>query len=235
MSAETATPERLPASARVFARVLARDLRLELRGREALNAMLFYALLIIVIFSFAFEAQSELTIHAGGGLLWVAFLFAGLVALDRAFLREIPEACLTGLRLSPAARPAVLGGKMVSSFLLMTGIELLLLPLFAIFFNVPPGARWGAVIGVLLAGTWALASTGTFFSAMSVHTRYRALLLPLLLLPLAIPAVIAMVQSTQIFLNGGSGAGYWIELLLGFDVIFTCLGLLLADVVLEVG
>ncbi len=240
MSAPLSTASRAAAAERpapkfwrVLARVVYRDLKLELRSREALQAMVFYALLIIVIFSFAFDAGQELTSHVGGALLWVAFLFAGLVALDRVFLRELPEASLLGFQISPASRTALLAGKFASSFLLMTAVELLLLPLFAIFFNPPPEARWGAIVLVLLAGTWALAASGTYFSALSLHTRYRTLLLPLLLLPLAIPAIVSMVQATQHLLDGRGMVGYWLRLLIGFDILYTTLGLVLADAVMQ--
>lgn len=230
---KTPAPNVRPNFFRVLVGVVARDLRLELRSREALQAMLFYALLIIVIFSFAFQAGGELTARVGGALLWVAFLFAGLVALDRAFQREMPEACLLGFQISPASRTALLAGKFIASFLLMSAIELLLLPLFAIFFNPPPEARWGAIVLVLLAGTWALAASGVYFSALSLHTRYRALLLPLLLLPLVIPALMAMVQATQHLLDGTGEVGYWVRLLVAFDILYTALGLLLAGAVMQ--
>lgn len=221
-------------AARVFFAVLGRDLRLEWRERDAANAMLFYALLVIVIFSFAFADQAALTARIGGGLLWVAFLFAGMLALDRAFAREAPGDCLTGLCVSPASRAAILGGKCAASFVLMLAVECVLLPLFAVIFNPPAATRWAGVILVALLGTWALAATGTYFSALGARARQRALLLPLLLLPVAIPALIAMVQATEVYLNGPGSAGFWLELLLGYDVIFTALGVLLADVVLEV-
>ena len=222
------------ADSRIAGATFARDLRLELRTRESLNAMLFYALLVVVIFSFAFESEAELTARVGGGLLWVAFLFAGLVALDRAFVRELPGDSLTGLLLSPAPRAALMAGKFASSFILMLAIEMVLLPLFAVLFNVSPAVHWSGIVLTVVLGTWALAVTGTYFSAMSIHTRHRALLLPLLLLPVVIPAVISMVQATQVFLGRSGVADYWWKLLFGFDVVFTTLGLLLADIVLDV-
>lgn len=219
---------------RIFVAVLRRDLQIELRTREALLAMGFYALLVIVVFSFAFSADASLTARAGGGLLWVAFLFSALVALDRAFLRETAEGTLSGLETSPAPAAAILGGKFASSFLLMLAMELVLLPLFAILFNAPQATRWSGVLLTMVLGTWALAANGTYFSAMSVHTRQRGLLLPLLLLPVSIPAVLAMVQATQVYLAASGMANYWLRLLAGYDVIFTALGLALADVVLAV-
>lgn len=223
-----------PSALAVFAATWRRDLRIEWRERQALNAMLFYALLVIVIFSFAFEAQAALTARVGGGLLWVAFLFAGLLALDRAFGRETAGDCLTGLAISPASRAAALAGKFSAAFVLMLAIEGVILPLFTILFNAPPGVRWGGILLTAVLGTWALAATGTYFSALGAHARQRTLLLPLLLLPVAIPAVIAMVQATQLYLNAQGGAAFWLQLLAAYDAIFTALGVLLADVVLEV-
>jgi heme exporter protein B len=219
---------------RIFSAVLRRDLRIELRTREALLAMGFYALLVIVIFSFAFSADASLTLRAGGALLWVAFLFASMVALDRAFLRESAEGTLTGLQTSPASGAAILAGKFGSSFVLILAMEAVLLPLFAVLFNAPVHTQWFGIIATTLLGTWALAANGTYFSAMSVHTRQRGLLLPLLLLPISIPAILAMVQATQVYLSGAGMANYWLRLLFGYDVIFTVLGLALADLVLEV-
>ncbi|MGH9465728.1 MAG: heme exporter protein CcmB [Terriglobales bacterium] len=219
---------------RIAAAVFTRDLRIELRTREALLAMGFYALLVIVIFSFAFNADAALTLRAGGSLLWVAFLFAALVALDRAFLREAGEDSLLGLQITPASRSAILAGKFLSSFLLITALEVILLPLFAVLFDAPAGAHWGGIIATAVLGTWALAANGTYFSAMSAHARQRGLLLPLLLLPISIPAILAMVQATQTYLSGAGVANYWLQLLAGYDVIFSCLGLLLADMVLEI-
>lgn len=216
----------------VLLAVMQRDLRIELRTREALLAMAFYALLVIVIFSFAFSADAELTLRAGGGLLWVAFLFAALVALDRAFLRESGEGALQGLQTSPAPASAILAGKFISSFLLILAVEIVVLPLFAILFNAPAAANWWGILATTLLGTWALAANGTYFSAMSLHARQRGLLLPLLLLPVSIPAILAMVQATQVYLAGSGMANYWLRLLFGYDLIFTALGLALAEMVL---
>jgi heme exporter protein B len=225
-------------SVRIFGAFVLRDLRLELRSRDAFNAMLFYALLIIVIFSFAFEAGMDLPTRSranvAGGLLWVAFLFAGIISLDRAFLREQPESCLTGIKMSPASRSAAISGKFASSFILMLLVEAVLLPLFAVLFNTPATAHWGWIGLTVVLGTWALAATGTYFSAVSTHTRSRTLLLPLLLLPVSIPAIIATVQATQVLLLGQGVANYWLKILVGYDIVFTALGLLLADVVFDV-
>jgi heme exporter protein B len=216
----------------VFAATLRRDLRIELRARDAINAMVFYAVLVIVIFSFAFDPQDVRPLL--GGVLWLAFLFSGLVSLDRAFLREIPEGVLAGIRLSPASRAALIAGKCSSSFVFILAIECILLPLFAAFFNVPRTAHWGWISITILLGTWAIAINGGYFSAMSTQTRNRALMLPLLLLPVSLPAILAMVEATQAYISGTAGLGFALKLLFGYDVIFTTLALALADIVLEV-
>lgn len=218
---------------RILLAVVGRDLRIELRTREALLAMGFYALLVMVIFSFAFSADAALTLRAGGGLLWVAFLFAALVALDRAFLREAPEGALVGLQTSPAPRAALLAGKFAASFVVILALEAVLLPLFAVLFNAPRHTAWGGIVLTTVLGTWALAANGTYFSALSVHARQRGLLLPLLLLPVSIPAILAMVEATQVFLGGVGMANYWLQLLAGYDIVFTALGLMLADIAFE--
>ena len=110
----------------------------------------------------------------------------------------------------------------------------MLLPLFAILFNAPHAANWSGIAATTVLGTWALAANGTYFSAMSVHARQRGLLLPLLLLPVSIPAILAMVQATQVYLSGSGVANYWLKLLTGYDIIFTALGWLLADIVIDV-
>lgn len=221
-------------SLKIAAAVAARDLRIELRTREALLAMGFYALLVIVVFSFAFNADAALTLRAGGALLWIAFLFAALVALDRAFLRESGEASLMGLQISPASRSAILAGKFFASLGVILALEVILVPLFAILFNAPPRTEWWGIAATCVLGTWALAANGTYFSAMSAHSRQRGLLLPLLLLPISIPAILAMVEATQVSLAGSGVANYWLKLLTGYDIVFSCLGLLLADTVLEI-
>src|SRR6266446_6969693 len=152
---------------------LAKDIRLEWRSKDALNAMLFFSLLVVVIFMFSFDPLAEESRHIVGGLVWVAFLFAVLVAL-------------------------------------MT-------PLFVIFYNLRVlGPAW-QLIPVALLGTWALVVNGTFFAAMSLRTRSRELMLPLLLFPISIPAVVCMVAATTNILTGENSAHFYLVFLLTYD------------------
>jgi len=214
-----------------------RDLRSELRGKEAINASVSFALVILLIFSFAFEPTAEETRAISGGLLWIAFAFAGALILNRGFARETPNDCLDVLVASPAPGWAIFLGKALASFVLLWGVELLCLPVFGIFY----GVRWWRALGplllVLLLGTWAMTVLGATFSALTVNIRLRELMLPLLLYPALAPALMASMELTTALLAGEPLQGNniaWLKLLIGYDVIFTALALALIDFVLVV-
>jgi heme exporter protein B len=218
---------------RVTIRIAAKDLLSEARTRDAFNAMLFFALLVIVLFSFSFQPTTDAERRMAGGLLWVAFLFAGLIVLDRSFLRERINECLDALRLSPAPPSAIFLGKCVANFLFVLGAEGVVLPLFLIFFDLSiRGAAEGAVL-VLLLGTWALVVNGTFFAAMTAHLRSREVMLPLVLVPISVPALIAVVEASASLLLGEDPIGAWLQMLAGFDLIYTTLSLVLFKTILE--
>jgi heme exporter protein B len=206
---------------------LAKDIRLEWRTKDALNSMLFFSLLVVVIFSFSFDPLAEESRHIVGGLIWVAFLFASVVALNQTWARELRNHVLDAYRVSPAPANALFLAKSIGNFLFVSVLECVMTPLFVIFYNLHVlGPAW-QLIPVAVLGTWALVVNGTFFAAMSLRTRNRELMLPLLLFPISIPAVIAMVESTSVLLTGDGTARFWIVLLLTYDVVFTtaCLGL----------
>jgi heme exporter protein B len=206
---------------------LAKDIRLEWRTKDALNSMLFFSLLVVVIFSFSFDPLAEESRHIVGGLIWVAFLFASVVALNQTWARELRNQVLDAYRVSPAPANALFLAKSIGNFLFVSVLECVMTPLFVIFYNLRVlGPAW-QLIPVAVLGTWALVVNGTFFAAMSLRTRNRELMLPLLLFPISIPAVIAMVESTTVLLTGDGTARFWIVLLLTYDMVFTtaCLGL----------
>src|SRR5277367_5067245 len=180
---------------------LAKDLRLEWRSKDAINSMLFFALLIVVIFSFSFDPLAEESRRIAGGLIWVAFLFAAVTALSQTWARELRNQVLDAYRISPAPANALFLAKALGNFILVSLLEALMAPLFVIFYNLRVlGPAW-QLIPVALLGTWALVVNGTFFAAMSVRTRSRELRLPLLLFPVSIPAVIRMVAATTSILT----------------------------------
>ncbi len=212
---------------------LAKDIRLEWRSKDAINAMLFFSLLVVVIFSFAFDPTAEESRKIAGGLIWVAFLFAAIVALNQTWARELRNQVLDAYRVSPAPATPLFIAKALGNFLFVGVLEFLMAPLFVMFYKLRPlGAAW-ELLPVAALGTWALVVNGTFFAAMSLRTRAREIMLPLLLFPLALPALLAMVNATTSILTGEDSPTFWIALLVAYDVVFTTACLLLFETVLE--
>ena len=212
---------------------LAKDIRLEWRSKDAINAMLFFALLVVVIFSFSFDPTAEESRRIAGGLVWVAFLFAAIVALNQTWARELRNQVLDAYRVSPAPANPLFLSKALGNFIFVCGLEALMTPLFIIFYKLRPlGPGW-ELIPIALLGTWALVVNGTFFAAISIRTRAREIMLPLLLFPLSIPALLGMVNATTAILTGEESVRFWMALLLAYDVVFTTACLLLFETVLH--
>jgi len=215
------------------AHIVMKDLVSEARTRELTNAMLFFALLVLVLFSFSFQPASDEERRVAAGVLWIAFLFAGVSVLDRSFWRERVNECLDAWRLTPASASALFLGKCVANALFLLLAEVILVPLFLVFFDLSIGGDVGTWALVIVLGTWALVVNGTFFAAMTTHLRSRELMLPLLLLPISVPALIAVVEATAAVLLGEGALRVWIQVLAAFDLIYTTLALLLFETVLE--
>ncbi len=212
---------------------LAKDFRLEWRSKDALNSMLFFALLVIVIFSFSFEPTAEESRMIAGGLIWVGILFAAVVALNQTWTRELRNQVLDGYRVSPAPAVSLFIAKVLGNFIFVTVLEIPMALLFIVFYNLRSiGPPWQLVI-VALLGTWALVVNGTFFAALSLRTRAREVMLPLILFPISIPAMIAMTETTRIILLGGDQPWGGIKLLAIYDVVFTTVCLALFETVLN--
>jgi heme exporter protein B len=212
---------------------LAKDLRLEWRSKDAINSMLFFALLVVVVFSFSFDPNAEESRQIAGGLVWVAFLFAAVVALNQTWARELRNQVLDAFRVSPAPANSLFLAKALGNFIFVCVLEALMTPLFVVFYKLRAlGPAW-QLIPVAVLGTWALVVNGTFFAAMSIRTRSREIMLPLLLFPISIPAILAMVNATTAILTGELSAGFWLVLLATYDVVFTIACLLLFETVLH--
>ncbi len=212
---------------------LAKDLRLEWRSKDAINAMLFFSLLVVVIFSFAFDPTAEESRRIAGGLVWVAFLFAAVVALNQTWARELRNQVLDAYRVSPAPANPLFLAKACGNFLFVSVLEALMTPLFIMFYKLRPlGPAW-QLLPIAVLGTWALVVNGTFFAALSIRTKSREIMLPLLLFPISIPALLGMVNATTAILTGEESARFWIALLLAYDVVFTVASLLLFETILE--
>jgi len=212
---------------------LSKDMRLEWRSKDAINAMLFFSLLVVVIFSFAFDPTAEESRRIAGGLIWVSFLFAAIVALNQTWARELRNQVLDAYRVSPAPATPLFLAKAIGNLIFVAVLEALMTPLFIAFYKLRPlGAGW-QLIPIAFLGTWALVVNGTFFAAMSLRTRAREIMLPLLLFPLSIPALLGMVNATTAILTGETSPAVWIALLVAYDVVFTTACLLLFETVLE--
>lgn len=212
-----------------------KDLRLEWRNRDSINGMLFFALLVVVVFALAFDPTAYPTIarQISGGLLWVGVLFASITALNNAWTREVNNGVLDAHRLASAPPSALFVGKALANFAFVSVVELVLAPVFAIFYNLHPlGEPWLLLLIVPL-GTWALVSNGTFFAALSLRTRNRELLLPLILFPIAMPALLAAIQATTDVLTGEFAPSLWIKVLVAYDVVFTVAAVLLFEHILH--
>ncbi|HVN07273.1 MAG TPA: heme exporter protein CcmB [Bryobacteraceae bacterium] len=212
-----------------------KDLRAELRTKEAINASLAFALVILVLFSFAFDPTADQTREMSGGLLWIVFAFAGTLVLNRSFARELPNDCLDALVAAPISGGALFLGKALANFVLVMAVELVSLPVFGIFYNVHWTSRFWSLLLVLALGTWGLTVIGTIFSALTVNIRLRELMAPLLVYPMLIPALMSAMQLTMDLIAGkplGGDNEIWLRLLVAFDVIFTALSLLLLETVL---
>ncbi len=221
-------------TARAAAILLAKELRLELRTRELLNATVVFALVIVVLFSFAFDPTPAESRRYGPGLLWIAFLFAGSLMLHPSFAREQSNSTLDALRMAPVSSFAILLGKMLANFVFLSLAEVVLVPVFAVLYNVSLAGVIGRLILVLLLGNLGLVVTGTVFSAVSAQARMRELLLPLLLLPVLAPLLIAAVESTAALLAEQPALDRaWVAFLAGFDIVFLTASWLLADFLME--
>jgi heme exporter protein B len=214
--------------------LLGKELRLEFRSRELLSATIIFALVVVVLFSFAFDPTAAESRRYGPGLLWIAFLFAGSLMLNPSFSREQNNETLDALRLAPISPFAILLGKMLANLIFMSVAELILVPVFAVLYNISlAGIIWRLAL-VLMLGTIGLTVTGTVFSAVSAHARMRELLLPLLLLPILTPLLIASVESTaSLFQEQPALDRTWVAFLAGFDIVFLTASWLLCDYLLE--
>ncbi len=212
---------------------LAKDLRLEWRSKDAINSMLFFALLVVVIFAFAFDPTAEESRRIAGGLIWTALLFATVVALNQTWARELRNNVLDAYRVSPAPANAMFLAKSFANFIFVAVLQALMAPLFVVFYSLRSvGPIWQLlVIGAL--ANWALVVNGTFFAAMSIRTRNREIMLPLILFPISIPALLAMVEATTQVLTGDYSPRFWMQLLAVYDVVFTVVCLALFETVLN--
>lgn len=215
--------------------ITVKDLRAELRTKEAINASFAFALVILLMFSFAFDPSDETTRQISGGLLWIAFAFAGTLILNRSFAREMPNDCLDALVAAPISSSALFLGKALANFLLVLAVELVAMPVFGIFYNVHWTAQFPTLLLVIACGTWGLTVIGTIFSALTVNIRLREVMLPMLTYPILVPALMGAMRLTTDLAIGQPiqpGNIEWLKMLVGFDIVYTAVSLVLVETVL---
>jgi len=204
-----------------------KDILLEARSRANFNAMLFFAGLVLLIFSFALGRDPRRLREAAGGILWLAFVFAGTLSFSRAYQLEADNNAFEGLLMVAPNRSAIYLGKLAGGVAIMLLIEICVVPLMAILYNLD---LWGSALPLLavgLLGTAGYASVGALYGALTMRLRAREVLLPLLMLPVTIPVLLAAVNATTDVLGGNSGdIRMWLELLAAFDVVFITAGVL---------
>ena len=218
-----------------IAAIVWKDFVTELKTRELLSAMFVFALLVILIFIFSINLSIVKASEVGPGILWVAFLFAGTIGLNRSFMLEKENDCLMGLMLVPADRTAIYFGKLISNLIFLSIMELFILPLFMIFFNIDLLSHLGPLLVVVFLGTLGFCVLGTLLSSLSSNLKTREIMLPILLYPLLIPIIIASVRMTGQILDGTElfDMMKWIGLTASFDIIYIGVSIMTIDHILE--
>jgi heme exporter protein B len=215
--------------------VVWKDLSAELRSRELISAMLVFALLVILIFNFALDldpaTRREPTITAG--VLWVIFVFAGTLGLNRSMAVEKDRGCMDGLLLAPVDRSSIYFGKALGNLIFMLMVEIIVLPIYSLLYNVNlfnPG-----LLMVILLGSIGYVAVGTLLAAMAVQARTRDILLPILLFPVVLPVILAAVKASTGFLDGSEMELIrpWLNLLIAYDIIFSAVAFMVFDYVVE--
>ena len=213
--------------------LLWKDVLIELRSRDAVVAMMVFGILALTVFNFAFDLRAESALLVAPGVLWVAILFAGVLGLGRAFTHERERGSMEGLLLCPADRGTVFAAKFLTNLAFIVAAEVVIVPVYDSFFGV--AALRPGVVAVILLATIGFAAVGTVFGAMSVNTRAKEVMLPVLLLPIVTPLIIGAVRATGVLIDGGafSEIWTWVNLLIAVDVVYLAVSFLVFEFVLE--
>ena len=219
---------------RAMSAVVWKDLAAELRSRELLSSMLVFALLVILIFNFALELDAAERASVTSGVLWVTFIFAGTLGLNRSMAIEKDRGCLDGLLLAPVDRTAIYFGKAVANLVFILVVAAIVLPVYSVLYNTNLLAQPGLML-VILLGAEGYVAVGTLLATMAVQTRTRDILLPILLFPVVIPVLVAAVKASSGFLQGlpMDEITPWLNLLVTYDVVFTAVAFMVFDFVVE--
>lgn len=215
--------------------IAAKDARAELRGRSAIVSTMFFAGVVLLLFGFALGPDAARLSAAAPGLLWLAVVFAGLLAVGRLHLLETDDGALEHLALYPVSRRAIFAGKTLGGFAVMVGLGLLVLGTVGVLFGIDVSSAWLALVATVVLGAVGIAAVGTFYAGVTVRLRAREVMLPLLMLPVLAPLLLAAVKATSAALAGDpfSELGAWLQLLVAFDVIMLVAGAVTYGYLLE--
>ena len=213
-----------------------KDLTTERRSKAGFNAVAALGVTILVLFGFALGPDAQALRDAAAGVLWLAVLFAGVLAFNRSYQVELDGGALEALLLYPGSRWAIFAGKLIANLIFVLAMLVIVVAVGIVLFQVRIPAQWPSLIGIMLLGVIGLVSLGTFYAAMSSRSRAREVLLPLLLYPMLIPVLLASMEATKAFLRGDlmNAVGAWVQMLALFDVIFLVLTFLAFEYVIEV-
>jgi heme exporter protein B len=215
--------------------IIEKDVIMEIKSKEVVSSMLIFSLLVVIVFSFIFEPGAEYKIDIVAGILWMAITFSGILGLNKSMMNEVTGGNLSALLLAPVDRSAIFFGKVLSNFILLIAMEIITLPIFMVFYNVNIFANSFMPIIIILLGTYGFSVLGTFFALLSVKSKTREIMLPLLLLPVMIPIILASIQAMNIYIktDNFSDALKWINLIVGFDLVFTAVIFAIFDFIVE--
>lgn len=233
---KTNVRDRQPSNGNFFKAVAAvamKDIQAEYRSRELFSAMLVFSLIIILIFNFALELDIKTRESVTAGVLWATFAFAGTLGLNRSMSIEKDRGCMDGLLLAPVDRSAIYFGKVISNLAFMLIVEVIVLPVYSVLYNT--NLFQAGLLFVILLGSIGYTAVGTLIAAMSVQTRTRDVLLPILLFPVVIPVILAAVKASNGFLTGAEFSEILtpLNILIVYDVVFTAIAFMVFDYVVE--
>ncbi len=226
--------ESLAEFARKALAVTLKDIRVEMRTRELFSSMVIFALIVSVLFNYTLDLKPTQIEDVASGLLWMVFAFAGVLGLNRVFTSETEAGTLQGLLVAPIDRSALYLGKLLSTIAFIAVTQVINVPVFALFGNLP-FSNLPSLVPVFFLGTIGFAAVGTLFAAIAANTRMRDVMLPILLLPLTMPVLLSCIELTGIVLRGEAldSAPQWLSLLIAYDVIFVVVGALLFEAITQ--
>lgn len=232
MTASRPSPSR-PSFFKAMIAIIRKDLTAEYHSRELVPTMLAFSLIVIIIFNFALELDIKARQAVTAGVLWTTFAFAGTLGLNRSMAIEKDRGCMDGLLLAPVDRSAIYFGKMISNLVFMLIVEAIVLPIYSLLYNV--NLFQGGLLGIILLGSIGYSAVGTLLSTMSAETRTRDVLLPILLLPVVLPVLLASVKASGGLLSGADLPEIMapLNLLIAYDAIFIAVSFMVFDFVVE--